>query len=197
MAQRFLSKGEGEGHVVSVTDLSKAYKIERLRRLCKKVPHTMEVNDETIVKMNFLAEMFLEVASLKKGRTESVYQNALTVELQRQGIQYTEEETIPIIYKERAVGQERIDIILQTWLPIIIELKATTGDIKPDNLWQLLNYMRYKEVSFGVVVNFSQAVTKTISYQFVASNGLRHYTFDPKTKTLVPITDYEYDLGAV
>ena len=158
---------------------------------------TMEVSDENIVKMNCLVKMFLELASLKKGRTESVYQNALTVELKSEGIQYTEEETIPIIYKERSVGQERIDIILQSWLPIIIELKATTADIKPDNLWQLLNYMRYKDVSFGVVVNFSQAVTKTISYQFVVSNGLRHYTFDPKTKECAEITDYEYDISSI
>jgi GxxExxY protein len=141
--------------------------------------------------------MFLEVASLKKGRTESVYQSALTVELQRHSVQYTEEETIPIMYKGRAVGQERIDIILQSWFPIVIELKATTGDIKPDNIWQLLNYMRYKDVAFGVVVNFSQAVTKSISYQFVVSNGLKHYTFDPKTKVCEEITDYEYDLRAL
>ena len=157
----------------------------------------MEVSDENIVKMNCLVEMFLEVASLKKGRTESVYQNALTVELQIKGIQYTEEETIPIMYKERAVGQERIDIILQSWFPVIIELKATTGDIKPDNLWQLLNYMRYKGFAMGVVVNFSQAVTKTISYQFVVSRGTKHYTFDPKSKAFEEITDYEYDLAAV
>jgi GxxExxY protein len=155
----------------------------------------MEVSDENIVKMNCLAEMFLEVASLKKGRTESVYQNALAVELQLKGIQYTEEETIPIMYKERAVGQERIDIILQSWFPVIIELKATTGDIKPDNLWQLLNYMRYKGFAMGVVVNFSQAVTKSISYQFVVIRGGKAYTFDPKTKVVEEVTDYEYSLG--
>jgi len=157
----------------------------------------MEVTDENIVKMNCLAEMFLEVSSLKKGRTESVYQSALTVELQQHNVHYTEEETIPIMYKGRAVGQERIDIVLQSWFPIIIELKATTGDIKPDNIWQLLNYMRYKDMPFGVVVNFSQAVTKSISYQFVVSNGLKHYTFDPKTKESAEITDYEYDLSAL
>jgi GxxExxY protein len=157
----------------------------------------MEVSDENIVKMNCLVKIFLEVASLNKGRTESAYQSALTVELQTECVQYTDEETIPIIYKGRAVGQERIDIMLQSWFPIIIELKATTGDIKPDNIWQLLNYMRYKDVSFGVVVNFSQAVTKSISYQFVVTNGLKHYTFDPKTKECVEITDYEYDLTAL
>jgi GxxExxY protein len=154
----------------------------------------MEVTDENIVKMNCLVKIFLEVACLKKGRTESAYQRALTVELQTECVQYTEEETIPIMYKGRAVGQERIDIVLQSWFPIVIELKATTGDIKPDNIWQLLNYMRYKDVPFGVVVNFSQAVTKTISYQFVVSNGLKHYTFDPKTKESTEITDYDYDL---
>ena len=158
----------------------------------------MDISDTDIVKMNCLVDMFAQVgAILNKGRTESVYQNALIVELQQQNIHYTDEETIPIMYKGRAVGQERIDIVLQSWFDLIIELKATTADIKPDNIWQLLNYMNYKRYPFGVVVNFSQAVTKTISYQFVVSNGLRHYTFDPKTKECEEITDYEYDLRTV
>lgn len=154
-----------------------------------------QVNEGDIVKMNILVDMFAQVAMvLKKGRTESAYQNALTVELQNEGIKYTEEETIPILYKGRAIGQERIDIILHNWMSIIIELKATTGDIKPDNLWQLLNYMRYKDCMYGVVVNFSQAVTKSISYQFVAIRGQKAYTFDTKTRVFTEITDYEYTL---
>ena len=99
------------------------------------------------------------------------------------------------MYKGRAVGQERIDIVLQSWFDAIIELKATTADIKPDNIWQLLNYMNYKRFPFGVVVNFSQAVTKSISYQFVIIKGMKAYTFDPKTKVGEEITDYEYALA--
>ena len=68
----------------------------------------MDISDTEIVKMNCLIDMFAQVgAILNKGRTESVYQNALIVELQNQNIHYTDEETIPIMYKGRAVGQER------------------------------------------------------------------------------------------
>lgn len=49
-------------------------------------------------------------------------------ELQSRNIQYTEEETIPIIYNDRVVGQERLDIILNNWFELIIELKATLSE---------------------------------------------------------------------
>ena len=145
------------------------------------------------IQMSSLVEMFNSVGQrLKKGRTESVYQNALTVELQLHGYHYTEEETIPILYKGRSVGQERIDIIVHTNFECIIELKATTTGIKPDNIWQLLNYMQYKDVKYGVVVNFNQSPTKNLSYVFVILENGVPYTFDITTNIVTKITDYEY-----
>jgi GxxExxY protein len=144
-------------------------------------------------KMNELIEIFQEVAgALKKGRTETVYQNAITVELQERGIQYTEEETMPIYYKGKFVGQERLDIVLHTWLQIIIELKATTTDIKSDNLWQVISYMRYKKYTKGVVVNYNQSPNKQLSYTFVLLQEDRPYIYDLETSTLTELTDYAY-----
>jgi GxxExxY protein len=151
----------------------------------------MDITD--LHKMNELVEMFQDVANgLKKGRTETVYQNAITVELQERGIQYTEEETMPIYYKGKFVGQERLDIVLHNWLQIIIELKATTTDIKSDNLWQVISYMRYKKYIKGVVVNYNQSPNKQFSYTFVLLQEERPYIYDLETGALTELTDYAY-----
>jgi GxxExxY protein len=151
----------------------------------------MDITD--LHKMNELIEMFQDVGSaLKKGRTETVYQNAMTVELQERGIQYTEEETMPIYYKGKYVGQERLDIVLHNWLQIIIELKATSTEIKSDNLWQVISYMRYKKYTKGVVVNYNQSPNKQLSYTFVLLQEGRPYIYDMETGSLTELTDYEY-----
>jgi len=151
----------------------------------------MDITD--LHKMNELIEIFQEVAgALKKGRTETVYQNAITVELQERGIQYTEEETMPIYYKGKFVGQERLDIVVHTWLQIIIELKATATEIKSDNLWQVISYMRYKKYTKGVVVNYNQSPNKQLSYTFVLLQEDRPYIYDLETGAMTELTDYAY-----
>ena len=157
----------------------------------QSLKNKMDITD--LHKMNELVEMFKEVASvLKKGRTETVYQNAITVELQERGIQYTEEETMPIYYKGKYVGQERLDIVLHTWLQVIIELKATATEIKSDNLWQVISYMRYKKYTKGVVVNYNQSPNKQLSYTFVLIQEDKPYIYDIETSSLTELTDYAY-----
>jgi len=166
-------------------------KNEFAKHLDKPVPQEMDMTD--LHKINELIEMFKEVASvLKKGRTETVYQNAITVELQERGIQYTEEETMPIYYKGKYVGQERLDIVLHTWLQIIIELKATSTEIKSDNLWQVISYMRYKKYTKGVVVNYNQSPNKDLTYSVVLLQEDRPYIYDLETGALTELTDYAY-----
>ena len=167
------------------------YKNESRHGLGNLVPQEMEITD--LHKINDLIEMFKEVANtLKKGRTETVYQTAITVELQERGIQYTEEETMPIYYKGKYVGQERLDIVLHTWLQVIIELKATSTEIKSDNLWQVISYMRYKKYTKGVVVNYNQSPNKDLTYSVVLLQEDRPYIYDMETSSLTELTDYEY-----
>ena len=107
-------------------------------KTCLEIQETIQINlpNEDIEKMKTIVEILHEVASiLKKGRTECVYQNAILHELQDRNIHYTKEETIPILYKGKYVGQERLDIIIHVWLDIILELKAVATDIKPEHYW--------------------------------------------------------------
>ena len=164
--------------MASITDLQKATEV---------VP----VDDWD--KMRILREKFNDVAKgIMKGRTENVYQSAVAMELQEMGVRYTTEETIPTLYKGIAVGFERMDIALLTWLNLIIELKAVSADIKPDNHFQVLNYMRYKNYKYGVVVNFCQASARPIQVNFIMQECERAWLIDMDMDTMQPLIGYEY-----
>jgi GxxExxY protein len=157
------------------------------------LPASSFLNEEEMEKMEEILELLLEVAStLRKGRSESVYQNALLIELQEKGIKYTAEETIPINYKGQFVGIERIDISLDSWLPLIFELKAVSTDLKPDHFWQVLSYMRTKNTKLGVVVNFNPSLNKDIEIEYVLLEKDKPYKINVVGDTATPIQDYDY-----
>jgi GxxExxY protein len=157
------------------------------------IPASSFLDEDELQKMEEIIEMMYEVATnLRKGRSESVYQNAILIELQERNIKYTAEEVIPITYKGKYVGTERIDIALQSWLPLIFELKAVSSEIKPENFWQILSYMRTKEMKLGAVVNFNQSLTKDIEVEFVLLKDDKPYKLDIVSDTATPIQDYDY-----
>jgi len=167
-------------------------------RTCPKVASTtkeivINLEEEIIEKLFFLIDTVKEVANiLKKGRTEGVYQKAICHELQRYNISYTEEETMPILYKDKYVGQERLDIVLTSFLDIILELKAISCDLKSDHYWQALSYMKYKKCNYGMVVNFNQSPAKNLSYEFIIIKEGTPYLFDLLNNKGTELIDYQF-----
>ena len=115
--------------------------------------------DSEHMKLSTLAALAQDVAAaLGKGRAEAVYQKALGVAMQAAGIPHVMEETVPILFRGQAVGQERIDVTVHDYVSALLEIKAIPGKLmKPDNVWQLQSYMRAKNVRYGLLINFSQA----------------------------------------
>jgi GxxExxY protein len=151
------------------------------------------IPEDVLVKFGTLVQIIKEVGfRLGKGRSESVYQNAIIHELQVVGAKHTREETVPIYYKNIYVGQERLDIAVHDWLDIIIELKAVTSEIKSEHYWQILSYMNYKEYKYGLVVNYNQSPNKNLTYMFVVVDDGVPYMYDYESKIGVEITDYTY-----
>jgi GxxExxY protein len=146
--------------------------------------------DLPIQTQSLLTQIALEVGSnLKKGRMECVYQQAIAHELQLRQILYTSEEVVPVKYKTISIGFERMDI----YLPqenIVLELKATSSDIRPEHLWQLTNYMREKKSRMGLLVNFSQSLNKGVQTETVIQNEEKFYIL--KDHSLIPMTNYEF-----
>ena len=130
--------------------------------------------------------------SLKKGRAERVYQNAMGHELMDRGIPHTMEEVLPIFYKGRYVGDERLDIVLNSFLDVIFELKAVASDIKPENHWQVVSYMNYKNFNYGMVVNYSQSHNKGLMIDVLVRQDGDIYLLDMDTNTGIKMNDYSY-----
>jgi GxxExxY protein len=166
---------------------------EHNSKTCPYIVETFQIDipEDILTKFKTIVDILEEVAkTLKKGRTECVYQNAIIHELQARSILCTKEETIPIMYKGKYVGQERLDIILTSWLDIILELKAIAGDIKPEHYWQVLSYMRYKKYNYGIVANFSQSLNKQLGYSFVIIHEDKSYIYDVSTGQGSLLDDY-------
>jgi GxxExxY protein len=128
----------------------------------------IELKPDVVEKFREIVRMCESVyCALGKGFAESVYENALCIELQERGIQYTSQEVIPCTYKDRFIGNIRLDIVLHTWLPFIFELKAVGTSIQTDERWQLLRYMSRKGIVYGAVVNFTQSIRGNLELSFV------------------------------
>lgn len=145
-----------------------------------------------------LKDILLEVAEgVTKGHSESVYQGAVSVELQLEGIPHSREENLSIQYKGVGIGVDRMDIFTKeckkTPHATVIELKAIAGHLNDTHVVQVVNYMREKRVSVGLLVNFSQSLEGVIEIRYFYSSGRDMFElveandFEPRQ---VPICDY-------
>jgi len=131
-----------------------------------------------------------------KGFPEKVYQEAISIELQKNGIQNIMEQVVPVMYKNIALGgghSLRIDISLESYLPAVFEIKATNKTLDKSEVWQLIRYMRVKNSDYGILVNFNQHVTGKIEYQFLLREKNTFYTFNPETNERKRLSTYSLE----
>lgn len=92
---------------------------------------------------------------LGPGFLEAVYQEALEIELQRQGIPYEREKELKIYYDSIELKQTyRADFVCYD--KIIIELKAVSC-LDDSHRSQVYNYLRATELSLGILINFGNS----------------------------------------
>ncbi len=106
---------------------------------------------------------------LGPGYSESTYQDALLYEIERTCTfieRKSSEVTFPIYYKEKPVGFQRIDVLLETKYKetIILELKSVQN-LPTNTSHQLRRYLeqytyftRSSNEIHGVIINFPNAV---------------------------------------
>ena len=91
------------------------------------------------------------------GHKESVYQNALGVELLKQGLGFQREKQLPVFYDQEKVGYYQPDFIVDD--KVIIELKALPR-ISEQNQRQTWDYLRGTDYKLALLINFgSQELT--------------------------------------
>ena len=92
---------------------------------------------------------------LGAGFLEKVYENALRLELVKQGLAVKQQEPIKVYYEGEAVGDFYADLWVEN--RVIIELKAVRAMNKEHEV-QLVNYLTAMGVDTGLLVNFGLSV---------------------------------------
>jgi len=111
--------------------------------------------NELIYKAEFfrIKKACIEVKSiLGNGFLKKVYENALILELNKEGFAIQSQIKLDVNYKNNVVGEYIADIIVDN--KIIIELK-TTKKITNIHKAQVLNYLKTTGYQLGILINFS------------------------------------------
>ena len=89
---------------------------------------------------------------LGPGLLESVYEQALGVELGLRGIAFERQVPIAVTYKNVAIGEARLDLLVARRL--VVELKACE-QLLPVHLAQVLSYLKASDRKLGLLINFN------------------------------------------
>ena len=91
--------------------------------------------------------------TLGVGFFEKVYENALCVEFQKQGLSFIRQKSVDVSYKGNLVGEYITDIIVEDSL--LLELKAVKT-LCSEHEAQLINYLKVTELTYGLLLNFGK-----------------------------------------
>ena len=90
-------------------------------------------------------------SALGNGFQEVVYQRALAVEMEREGLSFSREHEMPIWYRDVQVGTRRVDFFVEEI--VLVELKAISS-LENVHLAQGLNYLEAFGLEVGLLLNF-------------------------------------------
>ncbi len=85
------------------------------------------------------------------GFLESVYENALSIELNKLNIQFETQAPVKVFYNSQVVGDFVCDLLVEKRL--ILELKSVT-QLATAHEVQLVNYLNATKIDIGLLVNF-------------------------------------------
>lgn len=105
---------------------------------------------------------------LGPGLLESTYEECLSWEFREEGLAFTRQVHVPVIYKGRALpGAYRLDFVVEQ--RVVIEVKAADR-IASVHEAQLRTYMRHTGIPIGLLLNFNSAIL---------TQGLRRLSLSP------------------
>lgn len=117
---------------------------------------------KTTERQEELVSRFIDAAievhrELGPGYEESIYENALVVEMELRGIPFERQKIIKVMYKGVPVGEGRIDLFLGE--EVVVELK-TVDQLHPKHMAQVISYLKATKKPLGLLVNFHESLLK-------------------------------------
>lgn len=100
-----------------------------------------------------LGASFKVLNTLGAGFLEKVYENALSIELRRNGLSVENQKVIRISYEGTIVGEYQADLVVNG--KVIIECKAASN-LDPVHEAQLINYLKASGIHVGLLINFGR-----------------------------------------
>ena len=90
---------------------------------------------------------------LGPGLLESIYEEALCVELQLRGITVKRQVEVDVIYKQHTIKGQRIDLLVDD--KVVVELKAISR-LPEVALAQTLSYLKVTGLKRALLINFGE-----------------------------------------
>lgn len=115
----------------------------------------MDVNDLSKQLIGYCIKIHKEIGV---GLFESIYEEALSYELNKNEISFQRQIEIPVIYENKQLGIGfKADFIIEE--KIILELKSVEK-IAPIHKKQLLTYLKITGIQLGLLINFNEILLK-------------------------------------
>lgn len=121
----------------------------------------MEINELTHKVIGAAMEVHKQLGN---GFQEVVYQRALSIEMNLQGIAHEREKEMPLLYKGYDVGTRRVDFFVDD--TIMVEIKALI-QLEDVHLAQAKNYLEAYHLQIGLLINFG---AKSLEFKRIYNN---------------------------
>ncbi len=89
--------------------------------------------------------------TLGPGLLESIYEEALCHEFDLRGIKYLRQVEIDVIYKDKIIKGQRLDILVEN--EVIVEIKSLSK-LPEVSTAQILSYLKATGLKRGLLINF-------------------------------------------
>jgi len=89
--------------------------------------------------------------TLGNGFSEVIYQRALAIELEIDGLDFVREQEMTIYYRDQNIGIRRVDFLVEE--SVIVELKSAVK-LEDIHIMQAKNYLEVYQKEIGLLINF-------------------------------------------
>jgi GxxExxY protein len=94
---------------------------------------------------------------LGRGFLESIYEMAMVEELGLRGIGFERQVPMPVLYRDKVIGEHRLDLLVGGEL--VVELKAVAA-INDAHVAQTMSYLKAGAFQLGLILNFNTRVMR-------------------------------------
>lgn len=104
---------------------------------------------------------------LGNGFQEVIYQRALEMEMNLQGLKFSREFEMPIFYKNNRIGTRLVDFLVED--VISVEIKAVI-QLEDVHLAQAINYLEAYNLEIGLLINFG---SKSLTFKRLTNSKFK------------------------